>query len=120
MALLFVACRPPQDRAVGQENTNLQVDFEVVGEPKLGEAVLALSLSQDGQPVEGASISVVGDMTHAGMIPVLSEASEQEPGRYLSEGFAFTMAGDWLISVDITLPDGEKQTRELALTVPGK
>ena len=46
-------------------------------------------------------------MSHAGMVSVFAEAREVEPGRYRGN-LEFTMAGDWLLSVYVTLPDGTK------------
>ena len=51
-------------------------------------------------------------MSHAGMRPVFSEARELEPGRYEAP-IEFTMGGDWIILVRVTLPDGRKFQRQL-------
>jgi hypothetical protein len=46
-------------------------------------------------------------MTHAGMAPVLANASERAPGVY-DLPFAFTMQGDWVLLVSAVLKDGAR------------
>lgn len=53
-------------------------------------------------------------MSHAGMKTVLAFARETEPGRY-SSTIELSMAGDWLILVYMTLPDGAKVKREFEI-----
>ncbi|MDW7981441.1 MAG: FixH family protein [Thermomicrobium sp.] len=67
--------------------------------PVVGPAVLYLRLRDtNGRPVTGLqSIQVEGTMTHAGMKPVIVEAHEREDGVYVTQGFSFTMAGDWIV-----------------------
>jgi hypothetical protein len=50
-------------------------------------------------------------MTHAGMSPVFGDAKEIAPGRYQGD-LAFQMAGDWVILLHVTLPDGSKLERQ--------
>lgn len=85
--------------------------------PEVGFATLAIVLTDaDNQPISGAKIELEGNMSHAGMTPVFSEAVEAEPGRYEAP-LEFTMGGDWFILVKITLPDG--RTLERQIDVPG-
>jgi len=51
-------------------------------------------------------------MTHAGMAPVMAAAVERAPGIYEAE-FAFTMRGDWVLLVSVTLPDGARVERRI-------
>ena len=120
------ACRPPdadgsEGSASGAVTTasGLQARLELSPEPSLGTSPVSVFLLQDGAGVSGADIEITGDMTHAGMVPVIVNASESEPGLYIAEDFEFTMAGDWIISADIDLPGGESETVELDVTVPG-
>lgn len=69
-----------------------------------------------GQPVEGAAVSVRGDMSHAGMVPVFGEAEEVEPGRYLVP-FEWTMGGEWIVTASIELADGRQTERIFNLSV---
>jgi hypothetical protein len=70
----------------------------------------------EGQPITGAKMSLEGNMSHPGMVPVLATASEVSPGRY-EAALEFTMGGDWFILVQATLPDG--RLLEQRVDVPG-
>ncbi len=75
--------------------------------PGVGPARLIITLEDTaGAPISGADIVVEGNMSHAGMAPVLDTARMESPGRYLVEDFRFTMAGDWVLTLEATLPDG--------------
>ena len=72
----------------------------------------------DGAPIDGAmDISLRGDMSHAGMEPVLATAVGQGDGVYTAD-FAWTMAGDWIVTVVATLPDGRLKVAQFEYTVP--
>lgn len=51
-------------------------------------------------------------MSHPGMSPVFSEATETAPGRYQAP-INFTMGGDWVVLLHIRLPDGIKVERQI-------
>jgi len=57
-----------------------------------------------------------GNMSHAGMTPVFVDAAEVEPGRYRAN-MELSMAGDWIVLVHLTLPDGAKVERQFKTTV---
>jgi YtkA-like len=83
--------------------------------PRTGRATITLKLADSaGKPINGARISLEGNMSHAGMRPVFSDARELEAGRYEAP-LEFTMSGDWIILVNLTLPDGRKLQREIAV-----
>lgn len=97
LALALAGCRPP-----GAEG-DLGVRLETTPDPPtVGMTRLALELSRAGEPLEGASVSVEGNMTHAGMSPVRAEAVELGGGRYEVEGLDLNMAGDWVLTVSAT------------------
>lgn len=85
----------------GARNADLTVD--IVGAnpepPIVGPAELRLRLrDKQRQTVTGlGTIEVEGTMSHAGMQPVLVSAHELQDGIFVTEGFRFTMAGDWII-----------------------
>ena len=86
--------------------------------PAVGQATLLLRLGDpEGRPIEGAAMSLRGDMTHAGMAAVLEDAEEVGEGLY-RVWFEWTMAGDWVITVSGTLEDGRTIRRELQVNVP--
>lgn len=133
--LILSACRPPQNnQSNSSSNSNaastsspsatslegLKIRTELSGDPALGAAKLNVYILNDGNGVSGAEVKVTGDMTHAGMVPVLADATEVEQGLYSSEGFEFTMAGDWIVTTEVELPSGEKGMDELKLTIPSQ
>jgi hypothetical protein len=107
------ACRPPADRV---EDGARRVDVRLL-EPRarVGEAIVEVDVRSSTTPVDGARVRVTGDMTHAGMVPVVVDALPLGSGSYRSQGFAFTMSGDWVITVDVVFPDGTR--RQVALPV---
>ena len=131
LTLSLVACRPPAEEAAGDAGAissegappateGLQGRVETESEPQLGEVPVLVYLLENGEGVSGAEIEITGDMTHAGMVPVIVSATETEPGIYRADDFEFTMAGDWIISADVELADGTKQQLETTLSVPGR
>jgi Cu(I)/Ag(I) efflux system membrane fusion protein len=91
----------------------VSVEHEVTPRPpRVGRARVALRVSDAaGRPLSGARVELEGNMSHAGMRPVFGEATESGPGRYES-ALEFTMGGDWVILVRLTLPDGRKIERQ--------
>jgi hypothetical protein len=59
-------------------------------------------------------------MSHAGMVPVVDTAVAEDPGRYGISGFEFTMAGDWILTVEATLPDGRRAQIDRPTSVVGQ
>jgi len=119
-ALLLVACRPPGENnssasAAASDPSRLRVELD--GEAKMGQVPVSVFLLEDGDGVSGAEIEITGDMTHAGMVPVIVTATEQSAGLYRAEDFQFTMAGDWIITTEVTLADGSKLSDEMNVTV---
>ena len=114
--IFFPACARVSQ---GQE-TGADVNIELTVDPSpatIGEATLHFELRDaQGQPIEGASLSAKGDMSHAGMMPVLGDSEEIGDGNY-SVPFGWTMAGDWILTVTGELPDGQSINRTFELTV---
>jgi hypothetical protein len=112
--ILLVACRPPAERT----DASRPVEVTLLTTPaRVGPAAIEVRLSVDGAPVDGASVRVVGDMTHAGMVPVVADAVGLGGGIYRTEGFAFDMAGDWVITADVRYPDAVTRQGSLAVAV---
>jgi hypothetical protein len=93
---------------------NMTIEHAISPQPaRVGPVVLTLRLADPAaKAVAGAHITLEADMSHAGMAPVLAEASEIEPGRYQAH-LAFGMAGDWVILLHVTLPGGQKLERQI-------
>lgn len=122
--LLFslVACKPPEDKTqanIANQNSAIKAQIEIPENPKLGIQTLSVYVLEDNQALSGASVEITGDMTHAGMVPVIAIAFETEAGLYQTKDFEFTMAGDWILTTVIKTPSGEKVTLEKRLTVAG-
>jgi hypothetical protein len=81
--------------------------------PRVGPVTFTFKLADaTGKPLTGAHIAIEADMSHAGMSPLFAEAKETEPGRYQAH-LEFPMAGDWVILLHVTLPDGKKLERQI-------
>ena len=126
LSLVATACRPKEasDTAQGAVGTvregggaSMSVALDGPSVYLVGPVEIDLILEDDGSPVAGASVRVTGDMTHAGMVPVEAGATEVGPGRYRTDGFGFTMAGDWILTIDVTRTDGTTSMHEAAVRV---
>jgi len=119
LPLLLTACRGGPD--TGDPSLVLEVAISPTP-PTVGPARLIINLRDTaGVPLEGAEIRVEGNMSHAGMVPVLATAQEEAPGLYAVSDFRFTMAGDWILTTRATLPDGrwaQTMTTTQALSPP--
>ncbi|MGI5835653.1 MAG: FixH family protein [Chloroflexota bacterium] len=104
-----LGCRGPATEAGGPE-----VLLEVVTDKAVGDATVEVTLlAAGGDPIEDATVLVRGDMNHAGMKLVFSEAKSTGGGRYRTEDFTFTMGGDWILTAEVTLPDGQRLERSV-------
>jgi hypothetical protein len=112
VAVLLASCGGAADELPGV-TLALTVDPDP---PVVGPAMVTVTLSDGGQPITGADVELEGNMSHAGMVPVLATAREVAPGRY-EAALDFTMAGDWFILVDVVLADG--RSLERMVDVPG-
>jgi hypothetical protein len=107
-------------RVSQQEQTTDDVDMSLVvmpDPPEVGAAMLVVTLTDaEGNPIDGASLDVKGDMNHAGMEPVLADVEGGEGGTY-EVPFEWTMGGDWVVTVTATLPDERIVSRTFDLSV---
>jgi hypothetical protein len=90
------------------------IEHEISPQPvRVGPVTVSLKLSDaSGKPLMAAHIAIEADMSHPGMSPLFAEAKEGEPGRYRAP-LQFQMAGDWVILLHVTLPDGKKLERQI-------
>lgn len=75
-------------------------------------------LDRDGHSLENGFVRARGDMTHAGMVPAFGEASVAVDGVYRLP-FEWSMAGDWIVTIEAELPDGRRASRQFDVTVTG-
>ena len=117
--LLLISCRPPTNSSSTSSSSSNSgmVRVELAENPIMGESPISVFILDGAEGVSGAEVEITGDMTHAGMVPVIVTAVESEAGLYLADDFAFTMAGDWIVTTEITLPDGKKLMDETKVTV---
>jgi hypothetical protein len=82
--------------------------------PRVGQVAITLRMTASGTPITRARITMEGNMSHAGMAPVFTEAMEIDAGRYRAT-MDLAMAGDWLVLVHATLADGRKLERQFEI-----
>ena len=106
--LVLVGCRQTNEVTADNVTVDVTLSDEMA---MVGDATLLVTVAdEEDNPINDASVSVRGDMTHAGMIPVIPDAvTTAEEGVY-SIPFEFTMGGDWIITVDVTLANDEIAT----------
>ena len=100
---LVAACR--QQQPVAPADIALEL---IASDTVVGETTLSLKVTDsDGVPVSNpGTLSVRGDMSHAGMVPVFAEAEEASDGVF-SLPFEWTMAGAWIVEASLKLPGGD-------------
>ena len=113
---LAACARQSQRPAAGDVEMTLAVRPDP---PAVGDATLEITLTDgEGNPIEDARLNVKGDMSHAGMEPVLAEVEGGAGGVY-QVPFRWTMGGDWFVTVDAVLADGTTISRRFDLAVAG-
>ena len=114
-ALLLAGCRQSAQTATAEIGIDLRAETLTTGETTL---IVTLT-DANGQPVSAQQVEVRGDMTHAGMQPVLAESSEGENGVY-EVPFEWTMSGDWIVTIKATMADGTVAEERFDLAVTGE
>lgn len=124
--LLLAGCRDsgqPTPTAASNALTSAAWQVDVHGEPfpnTVGDATLIVTVTEGAEnvPATGLTVSARGDMNHAGMAPVLAEATEGDPGVYTIP-WQWTMSGDWTVDFTLRSPDGGEAVQTIAVTVEG-
>ncbi len=90
-------------------DSDIRIGYQVEPDPaRLGDAVITLTVTDAaGAPVADASVEVTADMAHPGMAPVSGVGEHTSDGRY-TVPLRWTMAGEWLVHVHVTLADGSQ------------
>ncbi len=115
LMLASMACTRGGEESDAAGDVTMEIEI-TPDPPEVGPAVVEVILmDEDGDPVDGAELEIEGNMSHAGMEPVIVGAIGEQAGHYVSDGFAFTMGGDWIITVSGTLDDGREIERTFDL-----
>ena len=69
-----------------------------------------------GAPVENATLAVIGNMSHAGMVPVTGVVQAVAGDTY-HVTIDWTMSGDWYVDVTAQTPDGKEIVRRFPIRV---
>jgi hypothetical protein len=114
---LLVGCRQQAEPTVN-ENVNIAVSF-APDELTIGASTVIVTLTDAaGNPINDATVNIRGDMAHAGMQPVIRDITAGANGSYSSE-YEWTMAGDWEVTVAVTLPDGTSAAQRFDYAIAG-
>jgi len=107
--LLTVGCSRPVEPL-----PFVAIEHEISPQPaRVGPVTVILKLADAASiPLTGAHIAIEADMSQPGMSPEFADAKEAGPGRYQAH-LEFPMAGDWVILLHVTLPDGKKLERRI-------
>ncbi|MBZ0300093.1 MAG: FixH family protein [Anaerolineae bacterium] len=91
------------------EDAEVNITYQSDNDPaRSGDATVTITLtSGDGNPITDASVNITGDMAHEGMMPVSGEGEHTGDGQYVVP-LRWTMAGDWVVTVEVTLADGRQ------------
>lgn len=110
--LILAGCGRPQS------TSNNGGDAQITLQPLTEEDALVVILTEaDGSLITDATVEVEGNMNHAGMVPTLTEPTQDDAdgstdGRYTFP-FVFNMLGDWIITVKVDRADGSSFERNL-------
>ncbi len=90
------------------------VETEITPKPtRVGPVAVEFRIKdRAGKPIAGAQARVEANMTHPGMAPVFGAAKEVAPGLYRS-AIELSMAGDWIVTLHITMSDGQMLERQV-------
>ena len=103
LTVALVACGGRNSASQSDHNYDIQIE---VGSMDVGTTDLMVTVKdENGDPVNDATVNIKGDMSHAGMQPVLGESASGNNGMYMIP-YEWTMAGDWFVTVDVMLADG--------------
>jgi hypothetical protein len=108
LVLLLGACKPTQAEPL---------DAEVTVSPWPPQVRRSEITIRVPESLALTSVEVVGDMTHAGMIPVEAKAVPQGGGVWKVDDFDLNMRGDWILTVTARDKEGKKYVKEVRFTI---
>ncbi len=88
------------------DDTIIDIVYTPDNDPAIGgdATIMITLLAADGSPVTDATVEVTGTMAHDDMLPVNGIGEHMEDGQYVVP-LRWTMAGDWLLTVQVTTAD---------------
>lgn len=112
-----VGCR----RAAAPQNEEIRVTLVApVFSPPAGDGRLTIRVADENdRPIDTAALQIRGDMADPGMVPIHASAAGGEDGLYRVPVY-WTMAGEWIVTVETTLNDGRQTARTFDMTVTGE
>ncbi|MBI1256055.1 MAG: hypothetical protein GC204_01165 [Chloroflexi bacterium] len=117
LLLLAAGCRqaatPP---TASSQTTQIAITMNP-DPPTVGDSTLTVTVNTQNQPLADASVAVRGDMTHAGMRPVIADAASTDAQGKVDIPFKWSMSGDWIVTVTVTLPDKSEVSQDFNVTV---
>lgn len=117
-ALLISACAPaatPTPASPGQPQISLSTNPSPPTSNGQTEVIIDVR-DAAGQPLTGATVTILADMTGHSMGVMQGEAVEQGEGRYAT--FApFSMGGEWKVTVEVRNEDGLLLRQDVILPV---
>lgn len=114
----LAGCRQSNQPGDSPEDVRIELIIPQTVEPVVGDYPLGIRLTtSEGSPITDATIELRGDMTHAGMIPVFGEVFLEDTDGSYPATIEWTMAGDWIVTVTATLPDGRVASQDFAVVV---
>lgn len=120
LALLLAACNGSSQSTIAN---NFNVQLSAAPEGRSGSHLTVKLTDKENKPVTDAKVGLEGDMTHAGMAPVIADPVADDADGTLDGvyqiPFAFSMAGDWLVTVVIER-NGNEERHEIKATVNEK
>ena len=115
----LVSCRQSAS-TTGAPSSAAAATIELVAplcSPPVGTGEVLVRLSDAaGAPIDDARLLLRGDMTHAGMIPMLAAADGGADGLY-QVPVEWSMAGEWVLTVEAVLADDSRAVQEFDLAV---
>lgn len=97
----------PSQTNHGTNSDHVNIAYNPDNDPAFaGNATITITLTDEhGDPITDATVDIVGDMNHHGMVPITETGEHSEDGIYIVS-LRWTMAGDWHITVTVTMADG--------------
>jgi major membrane immunogen (membrane-anchored lipoprotein) len=95
------------NRSRDRDDATINIAYQPDHDPVTGgDSPVTITLTtESGSPITDALVEVVGDMAHAGMMPISATGEHIGDGQY-HVPLRWTMAGDWQVTVTVTLADG--------------